>query len=233
MDNKPEDNIDIDKYTNYTYQSSEPQPASWDSYSAPGANTYSAPNVNTYSAPSGNTYSAPDVSAYSAPQAAQPQAPDRNTQPVSGGNFNPYAQADPYATPPQQPQTYQQTPYSAPVRYTQPGQYEQYVYVGGPDTHTEERPKASKGLSIAAMACGIASICTFSFIPGIVALCLSKKFRRANDGNHNSFSKTGKICGIIGIIISAIVIFVYIIIISALIFEAATEGGFYGNEIYF
>lgn len=228
MDNKPEDTIDIDKYTNYTYQSSEPQPASWDSYSAPGANTYSAPNVNTYSAPSGNTYSAPDVSAYSAPQ-----APAQNTQPVSGGNFNPYAQADPYATPPQQPQTYQQTPYSASVRYTQPGQYEQYVYVGGPDTPTEERPKASKGLSIAAMACGIASICTFSFIPGIVALCLSKKFRRANDGNHNAFSKTGKICGIIGIVVSVIAIFAYIIFLSALIFEAVTDGNFYGNEIYF
>lgn len=224
MDNKPEDNIDTDKYTNYTYQGGEPHTASWDSYSAPGANTYSAPDVNTYSAP--------DAGAYQAPQNIQPQAPAQYTQPASGGNFNPYAQADPYSTPPQQ-QPGQQTPYSAPVRYTQPGQYEQYVYAGSQGPQTEAQPKASKGLSIASMACGIASICTLNFIPGIVALCLSKNFRRANDGRHNSFSKAGKICGIVGIIVSVIAIFAYIIFISALIFNAITEGDFYGNEIYF
>lgn len=195
MDNKPDDNIDIDKYTNYTYQSNEPKPASWDTYS------YQSQNANTYS------------------------APEQQTTQTGGGNFNPYAQADPGSKPPQYPQYGQQTtPYSAPVRYTQPGQYEQYVYSGSYNTQPNTPSAPGKGLSIASMACGIASICTFNFIPGIVALCLSKNFRRANNGEHNGFSKTGKICGIIGIIVSAIVIFAYIVFFFGFVIPTLFEG---------
>lgn len=240
MDNKPDDNIDIDKYTNYTYQSNEPKPASWDTYS------YQSQNVNTYSAPeqttpqTGGVY-APPQTENPYPQSetyniyAPPQADRSYEQPrTGGGNFDPYAQADPGSKLPQYPQNGQPpTPYSAPVRYTQPGQYEQYVYSGGYDSQPNTQSAPGKGLSIASMACGIASICTFNFIPGIVALCLSKNFRRANNGEHNNFSKAGKICGIIGIIVSVIVIFAYIIFISAMVFNAVTEGDFWGTDIYF
>lgn len=222
MDNRPDDNVDIDKYTNYTYQSNEPKPESWDTYS------YQSQNVNTYSAPEHITAPQPD-NKYTTPQTysaySQPQANE--------GNFNPYAQADPGSKLPQYPQSGQPTPYSAPAQYTQPGQYEQYVYSGGYDSQPNVKSTPGKGLSIASMACGIASICLFNFIPGIIALCLSKNFRRANNGEHNGFSKTGKICGIIGIVVSVIVIFVYIIFISAMIFEAASEGNFWDTDIYF
>lgn len=232
MENKPDDNIDIDKYTNYTYQSNEPKPASWDSYS------YQSQNASAYSAPeqtmpqTGGIY-APPQTENPYPQSetynvyTQPQTDRAYSQPqTGGGNFNPYAQADPGSKLPQYPQYGQQTtPYSAPVRYTQPGQYEQYVYSGGGYDSQPSAPSApGKGLSIASMACGIASICTFNFIPGIVALCLSKNFRRTNNGEHNGFSKTGKICGIIGIIVSAIVIFAYVVFFFGFVIPTLFEG---------
>ena len=82
----------------------------------------------------------------------------------------------------------------------------------------------SKGLSIASMVCGIASICTLNFIPGIVALCLSSNFRQANEDRHNTFSKTGKICGIIGIIVSVTAILAYITFLGTLMFTTMAEG---------
>lgn len=224
MDNRPDDNIDIDKYTNYTYQVGTPSAPPDGSYSAPAVNTYSAPELEPL--PPQNASAGGQFNPYASADPANPnnsfsQYANPQGQYGQTGQYSqpgPYSQSDPYAQPGQysQPQSAQ---YNQPVRYTQPGQYEQYIYNGGGQTSTSSAP--GKGPSIASMICGIASICTFSFIPGIIALCLSKNFRRSNNGKHNSFSKAGKICGIVGIVLSVIFIFVYIILIANVMFEAA------------
>lgn len=66
----------------------------------------------------------------------------------------------------------------------------------------------SKGKSIAAMACGIASIVLciaygFGLIPAIVSLILGSQCKK--DGVQNTFTKVGKITAIIGLILSIVV----------------------------
>ncbi len=170
MENKPDDNIDIDKYTNYTYQSNEPKPASWDTYS------YQSQNASAYSAPeqtmpqTGGIYAPPQTeNPYPQSETYNVYTPTQTDRAYSqpqtgGGNFNPYAQADPGSKLPQYPQYGQQTTYSAPVRSTQ---YEQYVYSGGYNAQPSAQSTPGKGLSIASMACGIASICTFNSLRNI------------------------------------------------------------------
>ena len=65
----------------------------------------------------------------------------------------------------------------------------------------------SKGKSIACMACGIASIVlSWSYgcglIPAIVSLVLGSQC--AKEGVQNTFTKVGKITGIIGLILSIV-----------------------------
>ena len=76
----------------------------------------------------------------------------------------------------------------------------------------------SKGKSIACMACGIASIVlswTYGcgLIPAIVSLVLGSQC--AKEGVQNTFTKVGKITGIIGLILS-IILGIVMIIIAAL-----------------
>ena len=66
----------------------------------------------------------------------------------------------------------------------------------------------SKGKSIACMACGIASIVlSWSYgcglIPAIVSLVLGSQC--AKEGVQNTFTKVGKITGIIGLILNIVV----------------------------
>ena len=66
----------------------------------------------------------------------------------------------------------------------------------------------SKGKSIACMACGIASIvfCELyglGIIPAIISLVLGGQC--AKEGTQNTFTKVGKITGIIGLILSIVV----------------------------
>ena len=76
----------------------------------------------------------------------------------------------------------------------------------------------SKGKSIACMVCGIASIVLcevygFGLIPAIVSLVLGAKCKK--EGVQNTFTKVGKITGIIGLILS-IILGIVMIIIAAL-----------------
>ncbi len=76
----------------------------------------------------------------------------------------------------------------------------------------------SKGKSIACMACGIASIVlAWSYgaglIPAIVSLVLGGQC--AKEGVQNTFTKVGKITGIIGLVMS-IVLGVIMIILAAI-----------------
>ena len=76
----------------------------------------------------------------------------------------------------------------------------------------------SKGKSIACMACGIASIVLsevygLGLIPAIISLILGAQCKK--EGVQNTFTKVGKITGIIGLILS-IVLGIIIIAVVAL-----------------
>jgi hypothetical protein len=76
----------------------------------------------------------------------------------------------------------------------------------------------SKGKSIACMACGIASIVLceaygLGLIPAIISLVLGSQC--AKEGVQNTFTKVGKITGIIGLIFSIVVGALMIILVAA------------------
>ena len=86
----------------------------------------------------------------------------------------------------------------------------------------------SKGKSIACMVCGIASIVLcevygFGLIPAIVSLVLGAQCKK--EGVQNTFTKVGKITGIIGLIMSIILGVIMIIVAVA---AAATGVSSYG-----
>ena len=76
----------------------------------------------------------------------------------------------------------------------------------------------SKGKSIACMACGIASIVLceiygMGLIPAIISLVLGSQC--AKEGVQNTFTKVGKITGIIGLILNIVVGAIMIIAVVA------------------
>ena len=76
----------------------------------------------------------------------------------------------------------------------------------------------SKGKSIACMVCGIASIVAsygygFGLICAIVSLVLGSQCKKA--GVQNTFTKVGKITGIIGLILSIVLGVIMIILVAA------------------
>lgn len=121
------------------------------------------------------------------------------------------------------PQGYQQQPqqqtYQQPV-YQQPQQqaYQQPVY------QQPQQPTQGNGGAIASMVCGILSIVfcwcygVVGLVLGIVALVLYNKFKNMNGGVVNGFAKTGFICGIIGSILSALML-VYVIVVLVMVGE--------------
>ena len=85
----------------------------------------------------------------------------------------------------------------------------------------------SKGKSIACMACGIASIVLcecygFGLIPAIVSLVLGSQCKK--EGVQNTFTKVGKITGIIGLILSIVVGAIMIILVAVGAAAAAASG---------
>lgn len=76
----------------------------------------------------------------------------------------------------------------------------------------------SKGKSIAAMACGIASLVLSwcygcGLVPAIVGLILGGQCKKA--GVQNTFTKVGKITSIIGLILSIVLGAIMIILVAA------------------
>jgi len=108
----------------------------------------------------------------------------------------------------------QQSPYGAPppnyyAPYP-PGPYPPYPY---------PRPQPTNGNAIAGMVLGIASIAVMflGFILGPLAIYFSNKAIREIDasgapsGSSRGFASAGKICGIIGTIVSIVVVLLYIV----------------------
>lgn len=128
------------------------------------------------------------------PDQGQPQQPAQPQQPWQANGAQPqpaqpYAQ--PYASQPGQPYAPQPSQPYAP----QPGQ-----------PYMPQQPR-SEGKAIAALVCGILSIvfCAgtlFGLILGIVAIVLASSYVKQN--GPNTKAKIGKICGIIGSILSTL-----------------------------
>lgn len=128
------------------------------------------------------------------PDQGQPQQPAQPQQPWQANGAQPqpaqpYAQ--PYASQPGQPYAPQPSQPYAP----QPGQ-----------PYMPQQPR-SEGKAIAALVCGILSIvfCAgtlFGLLLGIVAIVLASSYVKQN--GPNTKAKIGKICGIIGSILSAL-----------------------------
>ena len=87
----------------------------------------------------------------------------------------------------------------------------------------------SKGKSIACMVCGIASIVLcevygFGLIPAIVSLVLGAQCKK--EGVQNTFTKVGKITGIIGLIMSIILGVIMIIVAVAAAASGVSSYGY-------
>lgn len=167
--------------------------------------------------------------AQTAPAAQQPLPP---AQPLT--QEQQAAQAAAQAVPPMQmypaPPTYEQT-YAAQ-------QVQPIVY--NTTQATAVTPVGGKGLAIASLICGIISLassficCTMfflivSFITGILAIIfgsISKK--QARGGPKNGMATAGLILGIVGLIISTIMIILWIVFIVL-----AASGVDIGNLDYF
>lgn len=144
------------------------------------------------------------------PDQGQPQQPAQPQQPWQANGAQPqpaqpYAQ--PYASQPGQPYAPQPSQPYAP----QPGQ-----------PYMPQQPR-SEGKAIAALVCGILSIvfCAgtlFGLILGIVAIVLASSYVKQN--GPNTKAKIGKICGIIGSILSALA-FVFTMFVGCSLLAAA------------
>ena len=87
----------------------------------------------------------------------------------------------------------------------------------------------SKGKSIACMACGIASIVLcelygFGLIPAIISLILGSQCKK--EGVENTFTKVGKITGIIGLILNIVVGALMIILVIIGVGAGLSEAGY-------
>ncbi len=85
----------------------------------------------------------------------------------------------------------------------------------------------NKGLSIAAMACGIAGLVLcwvygIGLAPAIVGVILSKK--AVEQGGENNFNKAGKICGWVGIGLSIAGAAIWITVCACITCQAGAAG---------
>ena len=90
---------------------------------------------------------------------------------------------------------------------------------GNPNPVPQPEPGKPSGYSIASMVLGICSIvtCCLYGVPGIICGIIACIFaKKENDlGHANSFTKAGMICGIIGIILSALML-IYLVVVVML-----------------
>ena len=163
---------------------------------------------------------APVPEAAPAPIPEPPYAPSYDSAPPYAPPAPPY---EPPAQPPYAPAA--ETPvYAAPApQYEPTPQYEppaqpqyapQYAPVAGAPVYGDPLGDA-KGISIAGMVLGIASIPFASILFAIIGLVLSiQGQKKTPPGVQNNYAKAGKICSIIGIVIGALVICAYVIILA-------------------
>ncbi len=84
-----------------------------------------------------------------------------------------------------------------------------------------------KGISIAAMIVGIASIVFPGIVLGVVGLVLSIQAQKKTPaGIPNNYAKAGKVCSIIGLVLSVLLVCAYIGVVALGLFGAAANGAF-------
>lgn len=152
--------------------------------------------------------SQPQQPAQSAQQVQSAPQPQQSVQPQAVPQAQPTQPAQPYGFQPDQGQP--QQPWQAAGSQPQPGQ----PYAPQPGQPYAAQPgqayaqPRSEGKAIASLVCGILSIvlCAgtlFGLALGIIAIVLASSYVKQN--GPNTKAKIGKICGIIGSILSALV----------------------------
>lgn len=197
---------------------------------------------NTNATPTNGTEGAaqPDQAASAPVQPANPYdnaqqpagaAPQQPAQPYGQTPFSqPYeAQPQPSAYQPQpqyaqQPYDQQQYGQQQPYGYGQQ-QYAQPPYGQAPYGQAPMQPGAVPqtnldGKATGALVCGILSIVFFwsvflSLVLGIVAIVLGSQVIKAI--GHNSKAKGGKICGIVGVVLSALIVVFTVVLIGVVV----------------
>lgn len=106
----------------------------------------------------------------------------------------------------QQPNGYQQNQNN----YQQPNG--QYGY-----QNNMSMQEQGKGFAIASMVCGILSIVfcwCYGFVGlilGIVALAMNNQYKKTGDTSSEGMAKAGLVCGVIGAVLSAVVLVLWVI----------------------
>ncbi|MEV7606912.1 DUF4190 domain-containing protein [Paenarthrobacter sp. NPDC089322] len=143
------------------------------------------------------------TSSYSQPTQSQPTQSTSGSSPYTPGDYS-QPSPSPYGQPPSpyQQQAFSQQPYGQPNPYGQPAYY--------------AMPTQPKGLSIAAMCCGIAIYVGFGFfiLPQIAAVILGHlALNREPAGKGMAIA--GLVMGYLGVAITVVVFIVFVAAIGA------------------
>lgn len=155
-------------------------------YNEPVAPVYEQPVTPAYEQPATPAYPQQDnpYSAYAPNNAQSYGAPAQNGYSAAPEDYSRYAP---------QNSGYGQQQYGAPNNYATPA--------NSYGTPVAEDPGKSK--ATAALVWGILSL-FFGWIPGIVALVMASKYNKVGNGASAGTAKTGKIMGIIGIVLGVL-----------------------------
>ena len=82
------------------------------------------------------------------------------------------------------------------------------------------RPKTSSGKETASLVCGILSFFVAGIVLGILAIVFAHQAKKENGGILSSTAKAGLICGIIGLVLAVISLFL-VLSLSSLVSLAA------------
>lgn len=192
------------------YDAAQAQPQGQPRAANPYAQTYAQPvdaaaQARAQQGQQANPYGAPQ-------QAANPYGAPQPQQPASGfgaadAQGAPYAQGVPGGAPYQQPYAGGVGGPSGQVPYGQP-------YPGATMGGVPQQP-AGNGKATAALVCGILAILlsssiVISVILGIAAIVLAGSYLKG--GGTAGTAKAGRICGVVGIVFSAICLMLYLVL---------------------
>ena len=84
-----------------------------------------------------------------------------------------------------------------------------------------QQPPVKEGQAIASMVLGILALCGLNILFAIISLCLAGASKRNNNGLVLGMAKAGKICSILAIVFSVLIIALYLFVIMVIIMSGA------------
>ncbi|MEO7071133.1 MAG: hypothetical protein ABI131_11660, partial [Nostocoides sp.] len=160
---------------------------------APGPNPYGTPPASPYAVPQPNPYAAPQPNPYAAPQPNPYAVPQPNPYAVSPDPASPYADGNPYATP--------------PGGYPQPGGY---PAPGGPAPFTYSQAPVS-GTNVSAVVLLILSGltllgCCLVEIPAVILAIVALTKHKDDPAGSRRLTRFGWIAFAAGLVLAVIVV---------------------------